>query len=93
MTKKIAAWLGSVMLALFLYLFLWPVPIDPVAWSPDPAPALAGVFSENQVLQGMDFLELHRRYGCTLQTGGSDQWGNLTAGTELTRSGSRPSSR
>ncbi len=38
-----------------------------------------------QVLQGMDFLELHRRYGCTLQTGGSDQWGNLTAGTELTR--------
>jgi len=38
-----------------------------------------------QVLQGMDFLELFRRYGCTLQTGGSDQWGNLTAGTELTR--------
>ena len=36
-----------------------------------------------QVLQGMDFLELYRRYGCTLQTGGSDQWGNLTAGTEL----------
>jgi tyrosyl-tRNA synthetase len=33
----------------------------------------------------MDFLELYRRYGCTLQTGGSDQWGNLTAGTELTR--------
>jgi tyrosyl-tRNA synthetase len=38
-----------------------------------------------QVLQGMDFLELFRRYGCTLQTGGSDQWGNLTAGTELIR--------
>ncbi len=38
-----------------------------------------------QVLQGMDFLELYRRYGCTLQTGGSDQWGNLTAGTELIR--------
>lgn len=38
-----------------------------------------------QVLQGMDYLELFRRYGCTLQTGGSDQWGNLTAGTELTR--------
>ncbi|MDN4491818.1 tyrosine--tRNA ligase [Demequina sp. SYSU T00068] len=38
-----------------------------------------------QVLQGMDFLELYRRYGCTLQTGGSDQWGNLTSGTELTR--------
>ncbi len=38
-----------------------------------------------QLLQGLDFLELYRRYGCTLQTGGSDQWGNLTSGTELTR--------
>jgi tyrosyl-tRNA synthetase len=38
-----------------------------------------------QVLQGMDYLELFRRYGCRLQTGGSDQWGNLTAGTELIR--------
>ena len=36
-----------------------------------------------QVLQGMDFLELYQRYGCTMQTGGSDQWGNLTAGTDL----------
>jgi tyrosyl-tRNA synthetase len=36
-----------------------------------------------QILQGMDFLELHRRYGCLLQTGGSDQWGNLTAGVDL----------
>ncbi|GAA2096838.1 tyrosine--tRNA ligase [Kitasatospora saccharophila] len=38
-----------------------------------------------QILQGMDFLELNRRYDCTLQTGGSDQWGNLTAGTDLIR--------
>jgi len=38
-----------------------------------------------QVMQGMDFLELYRRYGCTLQTGGSDQWGNLLSGTELIR--------
>jgi tyrosyl-tRNA synthetase len=36
-----------------------------------------------QILQGMDFLELFRRYGCRMQTGGSDQWGNLTAGTDL----------
>jgi tyrosyl-tRNA synthetase len=36
-----------------------------------------------QILQGMDFLELHRRHGCTLQFGGSDQWGNLTAGLDL----------
>jgi len=38
-----------------------------------------------QVLQAMDYLELHRRYGCVLQTGGSDQWGNLTAGVDLIR--------
>ncbi|MFI1012084.1 tyrosine--tRNA ligase [Streptomyces sp. NPDC020965] len=36
-----------------------------------------------QLLQGMDYLELYRRHGCVLQTGGSDQWGNLTAGTDL----------
>jgi tyrosyl-tRNA synthetase len=36
-----------------------------------------------QILQGMDYLELYRRYGCTLQTGGSDQWGNLTSGVDL----------
>ncbi len=36
-----------------------------------------------QLLQANDFLELHRRYGCTLQTGGSDQWGNLTSGVDL----------
>jgi len=36
-----------------------------------------------QVLQALDFLELHRQYGCVLQTGGSDQWGNLTSGTDL----------
>jgi tyrosyl-tRNA synthetase len=38
-----------------------------------------------QILQGMDFLELHRRYGVSLQSGGSDQWGNLLSGVELIR--------
>src|SRR5688500_16198679 len=38
-----------------------------------------------QVMQALDFLELHRRHGCTLQLGGSDQWGNLTAGVDLIR--------
>lgn len=38
-----------------------------------------------QILQGYDFLHLYRTYGCTLQIGGSDQWGNITAGTELVR--------
>ena len=36
-----------------------------------------------QLLQAMDFLQLHRRFGCTLQAGGSDQWGNLVAGVDL----------
>jgi tyrosyl-tRNA synthetase len=36
-----------------------------------------------QILQGMDFLELYRKHGCVLQLGGSDQWGNLTAGVDL----------
>jgi tyrosyl-tRNA synthetase len=36
-----------------------------------------------QILQGMDFLELYRRNNCVLQIGGSDQWGNLTSGTDL----------
>jgi tyrosyl-tRNA synthetase len=38
-----------------------------------------------QVLQSMDYLELFRRYNCTLQIGGSDQWGNITAGLDLIR--------
>ncbi|MGY2085952.1 tyrosine--tRNA ligase [Blastococcus sp. SYSU DS0539] len=38
-----------------------------------------------QILQANDFRELHRRHGVTLQTGGSDQWGNLTAGIDLVR--------
>ena len=37
------------------------------------------------VLQAYDFLQLFDRYGCTLQMGGSDQWGNITAGIELIR--------
>ena len=37
------------------------------------------------ILQAYDFLELNRRIGCTLQMGGSDQWGNIISGVELTR--------
>ena len=36
-----------------------------------------------QLLQALDYLQLYRDYGCTLQTGGNDQWGNLTAGADL----------
>lgn len=38
-----------------------------------------------QLLQGYDFLYLYRHHGCRLQMGGSDQWGNITTGTELIR--------
>ena len=38
-----------------------------------------------QILQANDFLELYRRLGCTLQIGGSDQWGNLVSGVDLIR--------
>lgn len=38
-----------------------------------------------QILQAYDYLELYRQYGCTLQIGGSDQWGNITAGVDLIR--------
>ncbi len=37
------------------------------------------------ILQSFDFAELHKRYDCTLQLGGSDQWGNITGGIDLTR--------
>ena len=37
------------------------------------------------LLQAYDYLELHRRYGCRLQIGGNDQWGNITAGLDLIR--------
>ena len=37
------------------------------------------------ILQSFDFAELNKRYGCTLQIGGSDQWGNITGGIDLTR--------
>lgn len=38
-----------------------------------------------QILQSYDYLELYRRHGCRLQMGGSDQWGNITAGVDLIR--------
>ena len=38
-----------------------------------------------QLVQGYDFLYLHKNYDCSIQMGGSDQWGNITSGTELIR--------
>jgi sugar lactone lactonase YvrE len=63
MGKKVAGWLGSVLLVLVLYLFLWPVPIHPIAWEPHPAPALEGDFAENRVLQGMELFATPNTHG------------------------------
>ena len=38
-----------------------------------------------QLLQSLDFVELYRRHGCTLQVGATDQWGNITAGLDYLR--------
>jgi len=47
--------------------------------------ALSFIEFNYMLLQSYDFLELHRRYGCALQMGGSDQWGNIVSGVDLTR--------
>ena len=54
MGKKIALWLGGTLLVVVLYLLLWPVPIQPVVWHPQPAPPLQGAFAPNRVLQGIE---------------------------------------
>lgn len=63
MAKKIAGWLVSALVVVALYLFLWPVPIDPPAWEPLPAPPLAGDFAENTVLQGLDLYATPNSHG------------------------------
>ena len=47
--------------------------------------ALSFIEFNYMLLQAYDFLELHRRYGCLLQMGGSDQWGNIVSGADLIR--------
>lgn len=63
MAKKIGAWVGGLLLVLCLYLFLWPVPIHPVAWEPHPVPAFEGDFAENRVLQGLELFATPNGHG------------------------------
>jgi sugar lactone lactonase YvrE len=63
MGKKVGAWLGGILLVLVLYLFLWPVPINPIVWAPHPTPALEGDFAENRVLQGMELFATPNSHG------------------------------
>ena len=51
----------------------------------DPRASISFTEFSYVLLQAYDFLELHHRLGCTVQMGGSDQWGNITAGIELIR--------
>jgi sugar lactone lactonase YvrE len=55
--KKVAGWVVSALVVLVLYLFLWPVPIEPSVWNPPPVPTLEGHFAENRVLQQMELFE------------------------------------
>ena len=63
MGKKIAAWSVALLGVLILYLFLWPVPIDPADWEPPPVPALDGDYSENRILQRMEIFETPGTHG------------------------------
>ncbi len=58
---------------------------DAVARRLDSAAGISFTEFSYVLLQSRDYLELYRRYGCRLQMGGSDQWGNITAGVELVR--------
>ncbi len=53
--------------------------------SPDAGEGMSFTEFTYQLVQGYDFLELYKNHNCTLQMGGSDQWGNITTGTELIR--------
>ena len=54
--RRLMIWVGVVVVALVGYLMLWPVPIDPEAWVPPPAPALEGVYAVNQALASIERL-------------------------------------
>jgi sugar lactone lactonase YvrE len=80
MAKKVAGWLGGGVLALLLYLFLWPVPIDPIYWEPQPVPALEGDFAENRMLQGMELFPTPNGHGP--EDVGVDSEGRIYVGLE-----------
>lgn len=54
--KRFLLLLAAIGVALILYLLLWPVPISPVAWTPPPAPALAGIYEQNSKLASVERL-------------------------------------
>lgn len=63
MGKRIAIWLGAAVIVLVLYLFLWPVPISPVSWEPEPVPPLTGKYAVNHVLADMELFPTPNSHG------------------------------
>ncbi|HEY8469505.1 MAG TPA: tyrosine--tRNA ligase [Longimicrobiales bacterium] len=84
-------WLGSLGLITFLrdtgkhFTVNYMLAKESVARRLEQAEGISFTEFSYMLLQAYDFLELFSRYGCTLQMGGSDQWGNITAGIELIR--------
>jgi sugar lactone lactonase YvrE len=63
MGRKLLVWLAAALVVVVLYLFLWPVPIDPVHWKPQPVPALEGELAPNEVLAGMELFATPGTHG------------------------------
>lgn len=63
MGKRLASWGLSALVVLLLYLFLWPVEIDPIPWDPPPVPALEGDYAENRRLQEMELYPTPESHG------------------------------
>ena len=61
--KKVVVWLAGALLVIVLYLFLWPVPIEPIAWEPKRTPGFEGEFAENHLLQGMELFATPDSHG------------------------------
>src|SRR5262245_41816596 len=86
-----ADWLGTIDLLSFLrdigkhFTVNYMLQKESVSRRLDNADGISFTEFSYVILQAYDFLQLFDRYGCTLQMGGSDQWGNITAGIELIR--------
>jgi tyrosyl-tRNA synthetase len=86
-----ADWLGTIDLMTFLrdvgkhFTVNWMLAKESVKRRVESEDGISFTEFSYLLLQAYDFLVLHDRYGCTLQMGGSDQWGNITAGCDLIR--------
>lgn len=63
MIRTMGLWLGAVIAVVVLYLFLWPVPIEPISWTTEEPPPFAGDFEPNRVLQAMELFATPNTHG------------------------------